>query len=161
MAYSNWGAFVYKNGERQPNWEDQTPYKEDEYPTGWFEQAFFLGGEGEPIAPASIHHAVLGRQGMRLCGYKCWPVLFHRGEKIDLEPYCVSVGEDERSAAADADKPRTFEGQIGEYRFRAEETFNFVDLWLREPDGTVWTAKCGYEYGAGHEAGLSADGQSA
>lgn len=28
MAYGNWGAFVYRNGERQTDREDQTPYSE-------------------------------------------------------------------------------------------------------------------------------------
>lgn len=36
------------------------------------------------------------------------------------------------------------------YEFTATLRDNFVDLYLKQPDGAVWTSTCGYEYGAGH-----------
>ena len=52
MAYGNWGAFVYKNGERQPNWEDNTPYRETDLIAGYW-QAFGRKEDGERNQPTS------------------------------------------------------------------------------------------------------------
>ena len=64
MAYSNWGAFVYCNGERRKDKED----------VGVFE-----------------YHAVLGDGEIRLCGYKCYPKLLRlidgKADEIDLSQF--------------------------------------------------------------------------
>ena len=39
--------------------------------------------------------------------------------------------------ALDGREPRVYEGGVG-----------VADLWLKEPDGTQWSATCGFEYGA-------------
>lgn len=128
MAYGNWGAFVYRNGERMRQWEDNTPYRESDLPSGYW-QAFV-----QPDKNIGTHHAVLGEKRVRLCGYKCYPVLFIDGARIDEGQY--------------ADGIIVLDGE--RYKFSIDRDDNMVDLELTEPDGTEWTARCGYEYGAGH-----------
>lgn len=145
MAYGNWGAFVYKNGERQKNREDNTPYSEDELRPGYY-QAF--GGNDEKGnrfstgKKLSCMHASLGSGTVRLCGYKNSPVLYVEGETVNLEPYIVDSTDEWE---------HLYRGEIAGHTFEANQyDGNMIDLKLLEPDGTVWTGKCGYLYGAGH-----------
>lgn len=134
MAYGNWGAFVYRNGERMQQWEDQTPYAEESEKSGYAQA--FQRREG-----LNLHHAVLGGAEVRLCGYKHWPSLWYRMEPVDLAPYRTGVewGED-----------YSWSGEVHGYKFSAEQyDGNMIDLELVDPDGTRWTATCGFEYGAG------------
>lgn len=137
MAYGNWGAWVFRNGVNMPNWEDQTPYEEESRESG-YHQAFNMDGK------LGVHHAVLGGNEVRLCGYKNYPALFVRMEAVDLDAYKTSDGD----VWADG----TWEGEVAGYRFKAEQfNDNMIDLWLLEPDDTRWSARCGYCYGAGHD----------
>ena len=141
MAYGNWGAIVKRNGERVRTHEDATPYAEETTEPGYW-QAFGRAFD-EKLNP---HHAVLGGQRLRLCGYKCYPRLFVDGQERDLAGW---LDVDHGSEMGE----RVFDGEIDGYRFHAEESENFVDLELTEPDGTKWEARCGYCYGAGFEDG--------
>ena len=40
MAYSNWGAFVFKNGVRMPTHEDATPYREEKNTPRYLQTTF-------------------------------------------------------------------------------------------------------------------------
>lgn len=148
MAYGNWGAFVYRNGKRMRFHEDATPYKEHKVPG--YHQAFGLSasfdndGEVEFYKDneLSAHHAVLGSDRVRLCGYKHLPYLYVDGEKVPLDQY-VLKGE--------WPDDRTYEGMYEDYYFWAEEyNGNMLELVLIEPDGSHWRSTCGYMYGAGH-----------
>lgn len=148
MAYGNWGAWVYRDGELKPDWCDQTPYRETEIQAGYF-QAF---SRSEGLDP---HHAVLGEKRLRLCGYKSYPVLFVDGEKVSLAPYVTEVYETwtDREGVAH-ESAGEWRGTIDGYEFGATfdtDSGNQLDLWLTEPDGVKWTSHCGYEYGAGHD----------
>lgn len=136
MAYGNWGAFVYKNGERQETREDNVPYKEDEIQSGYW-QAFL-----RPDKSIGTHHATLGNGPIRLCGYKCYPVLLWNGKVVDLSQF-PRVWED--------DEEYEIISEYKGYKFKIERIENWVSLELIEPDGTRWNTKCGYCIGAGHE----------
>lgn len=142
MAYGNWGAFVYKNGERQNNREDNTPYLEDELQAGYW-QAF---GRGED-KKIDVHHASLGNGPFRLCAYKSAPYLFWEGNLISDLPY--------RKGDPNQDwyESEGIEGELNGYKFKAIRLTDpeAVELFLFEPDGTVWTGKSGYAMGAGWE----------
>ena len=152
-AYGNWGAWVFRNGERIPEWEDNTPYHETELIAGYW-QAF---GRNETVSP---HHAVLGQQRMRLCGYKHEPTLFLDGKEVDMKQYVKEgLWEHEEWEHNGTTHPAYWsldgdegfiDGDIEGYHFTAR-TFNgnMIDLRLVEPDGTAWTSRCGYGYGAG------------
>lgn len=138
MAYGNWGAFVYKNGVRQTNREDNTPYKEDKLKAGYC-QAFL-----RDLAGTSPVHASLGQGEVRLCGYKSYPQLFFNGREISLIPEGKHWGED---------GIEIIQGEIKGYKYEAEFKTepNRVILKLTEPDGTIWTGVSGFELGAGHD----------
>ena len=148
MAYGNWGAFVYRNGERMTQWEDNTPYRETELQAGYW-QAF---------AGTGAHHAVLGEKRVRLCGYKCYPSLMVDGVKADIDSYGQADPsvDDSFTGSNGVYYPdfHHFSGDINldgdTYHLSADRDGNMLDLELIEPDGTKWTARCGFEYGAGH-----------
>lgn len=225
MAYSNWGAFVFRNRERTKTHEDAIPYKEQEGSSGF--PLVLLEREGT----LGAHHAVLGAGRVRLCVYKTTPHLFLDGRDVTVEVNARLVGSRERDYQIKrGDKivgwregkcqllpaPRDFaeeyyqlaekgltegvwgipqpgekglrwryipehkvivtlhedednetpkfgeddegvwEGELDGYKFRVNRKNNETTLELREPDGTLWTAIAGYEYGAGfmgdHEA---------
>lgn len=138
MAYGNWGAWVFCNSEHMPNWEDQTPYKENELMPGYQQVAWRKNQATNPC------HAVLGKQNVRLCGYKNYPMLFVDGEKVDIDAYCVSDD--------DGDFDERYEGELNGYQFIAQQfDLNMIDLKLIEPDGSIWQSRCGYCYGAGYD----------
>jgi hypothetical protein len=135
MAYGNWGAFVYKNGERQNNREDNTPFKEDEKEAG-YHQAFMRGNDG--LDP---HHASLGSGLFRLCGYKSYPIIFWDGKAVEDTPY--QKGQDAGTDKWSWYDSEGIEGELNGYKFEATPD--------SDPDGTIWECKCGYCIGAGHE----------
>jgi hypothetical protein len=144
MAYGNWGAFVYKNGERQKNREDNTPYKEDEIEAGYWQA--FAKCVDDDIGPC---HASLGSGDFRLCGYKSYPRIYYKGEDVNYNEYYI--GEYRKDSwFFDTDG---IAGEIDGYRFKAwpSEEPEAVNMELIEPDGTKWTGKSGYGMGAGYE----------
>lgn len=169
MAYGNWGAFVHRNGERMPKWEDQTPYREGEYEPG-YHQAFGIANIGLAAdGSAAItkldrekelgpHHAVLGEKRVRLCGYKCYARLYVDGVARELGEFAVAES-DSPWTAKDGEVHHDYKAHAGTlaldgetYMFTAEQfDDNMIDLELVEPDGTKWTSRCGYCYGAGHQ----------
>jgi len=160
MAYSNWGAKVYRNGVRMKNREDVGVYDEDEanLPSGVRIFANILknreSGETDKWWKHS-HHAVLGDAEVRLCAYKSDPELWvwEEGEK---EPKQVQLmDEEDWDKYWNEDRVVAKEGEIrvnGKiWKWYFEMYGNMIDLSLTEPDGTVWTATAGYQYGAGFE----------
>lgn len=148
MAYGNWGATVYKNGERQENREDNTPYLEDKLEAGYW-QAF--GGRNEDGTRCATNsklgcvHASLGSGEFRLCGYKSYPIIYWQEEKVDFKPFLKGVTE-WRSGAE-------IEGELNGYKFKAKSMSDpeSIHLELIEPDGTIWTGVSGFGIGSGHE----------
>lgn len=150
MAYSNWGAFVYRAGKRRRDCEDVPIFgdRSDEASAApgariWINlmKAKLSGGEQPPWG--HTHHAVLGDGPVRLVGYKSYPALWiARGDSIDKIEIEWSW-----------DDKQTRTGEIDGYRWTAEpeEDPEAVSLSLVDPDGTVWTSRCGYCIGAGHE----------
>jgi hypothetical protein len=154
MAYGNWGAFVYKNGERQKNREDNTPYYEDELEPGYY-QAF--GGNDESGLRQSTKkdfhcvHASLGDGDFRLCGYKSWPEIYYKKNNVDIADYRIEKETPkEKWDWYDSDG---IEGEMGGYKFKAwpSDGPEAVNLELIEPAGTQWTGKSGMYMGAGYE----------
>lgn len=135
MAYGNWGAFVYKNGERQKSREDNTPFHEDEE----------MGGK------IRCRHASLGDGDIRLCGNRCYPELYYKEEKIALASFYegeTEIFEGEEYILSDKYVMQfEFKGHL----IKIEKDETFIELTLIHPDGTKWFSKCGYCYGAGHD----------
>lgn len=153
MAYGNWGAFVYEDDVRRPDKEDVGVFDIDEnrFPSGCRIFANIMKNQekypdGNAPWYTNSHHAVLGDGVVRMCGYKASAELWvcrgetpERPERIELE-----TGEDESDSGEIEIDGKTWEWSFEQY------DGNMVDLTLVEPDGTRWTATCGYQYGAGH-----------
>ncbi len=164
MAYSNWGAFVYKDGVRRPDKEDAGVFDTDEanLPSGMriFANLIKTGylvddpnikmtkEEHELDWARHSHHAVLGDGAVRLCGYKNWAELWVVEEgKIKRLPL-QEWGEDDEDQETQFGEV-SIEGNIWKWRFNQFDE-NKINLSLMEPDGSKWTSRCGYCYGAGH-----------
>ena len=149
MAYGNYGAMVFKNKERMRQWEDQTPYKEEEIEAG-YQQAF-----GRQETKLSPHHAVLGEGPVRLCGYKTMPILMKDGKVVDLIPYAKKCGltiskfQDDGEEYIDDDY-YDLEGEIDGYNFEIKAD-DHLHLKLVCPNGDVWIGEVGYCWGSGWE----------
>jgi len=150
MAYSNWGAFVFCNGERRKDKEDVGVFDTDEasLPAGGRIFANILKNMENQNTDLSArsHHAVLGDKEIRLCGYKNWPELWRfrdgKAEQIDMDQF-IAIRKNEYE--------NDYEGEIDGFKFSAEQyEGNMIDLWLTEPDGTEWKSTCGMSYGAGY-----------
>lgn len=183
MAYSDYGAFVYENGERRRDKEDVGVYDTDEasLPSALRVYVNILKNmEAGDDATWWKHsqHGVMGDGKVRVACYKqgfpdfyVWP----DGEK---EPHRVSFGS---IVAANGweEEPFVNDYEGGLYPDYDYEEFEFVvprcdgyvfsatgssfsdkpAYWARmvEPDGTVW--ECYYDYGYG--AGLTDVGEDA
>jgi hypothetical protein len=152
MAYGNWGSFVYKNGIRQPNREDNTPYSEDEIEAGYWQAFGWLDENGKRTTTGKelfCCHATLGSGKIRLCGYKSSPILYWDLKEINLKPYQkgINAGTDNWYWY----ESDGIEGELYGYKFKAKPDTDpkSVDLELIEPDGTKWTGKSGYCMGSG------------
>lgn len=78
MAYSNWGAFVFRDGVRMKTNEDTIPYQEEStppFPSVLLTREKTLG----------VYHAVLGSGKVRLCVYKTTPIIFLEGRDVTAE----------------------------------------------------------------------------
>lgn len=173
MAYGNWGAFVYKNNKRRKDKEDVGVFDTDEanVPTGMRIFANLMknrekyGSSEQNKTPwhEHSHHAVLGDGPVRLVGYKSSPELFIQKpsgevERVPLPDVTYNDGCIKNASywfslydQTDEDKNNPeFKRYEGFYTFSAKHFVgNCLKLRLEEPDGTVWTAVCGMEYGAG------------
>jgi hypothetical protein len=69
MTYGKSDALVFKNGERMLQRKDNTPNKENDFISGYW-QAF-----GKSESGTNRYHAILGDKRVRLCGYKHYPLL--------------------------------------------------------------------------------------
>jgi len=159
MAYSNWGAKVFRNGVRMKNREDVGVYDEDEakFPSGlriWM-NLLKLKEKGEENKQwKHCYHAVLGDNEVRLCAYKNSPILWI-WRKNKPEPERVELATDKEwekyweNYSLEKEGEIEVNGKKWKWYFHVYE--NMLDLSLIEPDGTVWTATAGYKYGAGFE----------
>lgn len=157
MAYSNYGAFVYKDGERRKDREDVAVFDDHlkHYSSGMRIWANLLeaqkkyGDCTEQPWHEHCQHAVLGDSLVRLCAYK-----EHAGLWKLEKDRIIQVKLPETDYSKDNFQINVH-GLVAVY----EETWNWafwqynenmINLWLREPNGSQWFAVCGYEYGAGH-----------
>jgi hypothetical protein len=162
MAYSNWGAFVFCNGERQPNKEDVPPYGDADVEAVGSGARIWVNllkarADGKAQAPHErCHHAVLGQDRLRLCGYKSYPELYLAGDDGLVVQLNIAMFRIDKSVNADDwewHDSEGIEGEVDGFKFKAwpGDEPEHVDLELTEPDGTKWTGKSGYCMGAGFE----------
>lgn len=161
MAYSDYGAFVYCNGERRTDKEDVALFATDEetfgtdssnIPSGariWI--SLLKNKKDNKLSKweTSIHHGIMGDGNIRVMCHKCSIPdvyeLLDTGEikKIEQKDMENSMGEFD---VFDFDCAFSYKG----YSFCFRQMRPCFAQMI-EPDGTTWTCEYGYEYGAGFD----------
>lgn len=162
MAYNDYGAFVYLNGERRTDKEDVGVYDADEasMPSGLRVYANILKLNGGGKWFESSHHGVMGDGRVRVGCYKQrWPEVYVWEDGKD-EPTLYTFDDLSRKfgwddhveyGADEYDKEFDFLGW--HFRFRCgdcDDTPKYHAI-MTNLDGETW--KCDYDYmfGAGFD----------
>lgn len=177
MAYNDYGAFVWRNGERMESHEDAVLERLDGGSGGQAVYDHLAQGSG-----GDLYHAVLGDGEWRLGMYKTtFPYLWHhedgRWYMADLLSYAAEkprfACEDERYERMTGDKVtrpvELFDWARGlpegglEFAVPGGPTITIkrgrdarwhgptIHVSMTEADGTRWEAEAGDRYGAGFE----------
>ena len=159
MAYSDYGAFVYMNGERRTDKEDAPVFASDQetfggdinkIPSGMRVFVSLLKAK-EASRELSwvdrIHHGICGDGDIRVvCHKQGLPEIYEATESgIQTVRFC---DEDE----VDPYEYEPFSFEYKGYHFYFESGSPYV-VEMDEPDGTHWRCEYDYEYGAGYEEG--------
>ena len=163
MAYSDYGGYAYRNGERVEERSDAVLTDEGLKSTPGAWPGFFLpeGRGGQSF------HVILGDGPIHIGMYKqSYVSVFNNGEQIELMDLAKSKYPD---AIKTWDNDGTPTEYFDEDYFRDSETMSveidghtlevywliddnyYVYVRLTQPDGNVWTGFSGYGVGAGLE----------
>lgn len=177
MAYGDYGAFVYRNGERRRDREDVGTYDTDELgvPVGLRIYANIAKNSESGTGDAwwrHLQHGVMGDGRVRVACYKYGMPDFYVWEDGKDEPTQIDVAEVVKANGWEAEVfVKEFRGAqwldwledydlvdftvpgLDGYLFSAthfdgDETFFAA---MTEPDGTRWECSYGYGYGSGFE----------
>ena len=154
MAYSDYGAFVYKNGERRRDKEDVALFNSDEETFGEDSANISSGariwaylyhrGSREDTWIDHIHHGIMGDNAVRvLCHKQGLPQIYEAtADGIKEIPY-IPEGTDHFDY-------NTVEFEYNGYKFKFTEGKPYV-AEMTEHDGTEWKCEYDYQFGAGFE----------
>lgn len=136
MAYSDYGAFVFKNGEHREDKEDVAMFETPNETFGV--PAEEIGKEKSWIT--SIHHGIMGDGNIRvLCHKQHLPQVYELTEDGIEE---INVPETEPFDWG------TVEFEYKGYKFKFISGEPNIAIMI-EPDGTEWRCEYDYWYGAG------------
>jgi len=157
MAYSDYGAFVFENGERRRDKEDVAVFASDVETFGESSEnipsalrilvsLYQEKKEGREITYyTNIHHGIMGDGAVRVvCHKQGLPEiceLLENGEVKDIK-YC----SDDVDCFYYGELNFSYKG----YEFHFESGSPYVAEMV-EPDGTTWRCEYDYLYGAGFE----------
>lgn len=156
MSYSDYGAMVYKNGERRRDKEDVALFASDEETFGVSSENIGSGariwvhllhkiGEGMDYAWIDhIHHGIMGDGSIRvLCHKQGLPQIYEQidGDVKEIEYASKDVDRYEYGSV-------TFDYKGYHFVFISNKPY---EAYMTEPDGTKWECFYDYEYGAGFE----------
>jgi len=175
MAYSDYGGYAYKNGERVEERSDFTIMPDGSgvgTPGAWGGFAALAAGaspeEAKKFASYPQHHAVLGDGPFYVGLHKQTSTLLYLGqerlEALDyLDPSCADAVKSyehdgnvrryiDSDWSIDNGKPIVFNVDGNKIEVLYENTDNYYQyVKLTQPDGTIWTGFAGYGVGAGLE----------
>lgn len=161
MAYSDYGAFVYKNDVRRTDKEDVAVFASDEETFGCDSEEIPSGArifvslmqqrtKGAELSwYTMIHHGIMGDGPIRVICHKCR--LPDICEIVDGEIVDVEYLPPETNKYDNDDYDIVFDYKGYHFRFVSGKP---CEAYMTEPDGTKWECYYGYEYGAGFEGEL-------
>lgn len=157
MAYSDYGAFVYMNGERRTDKEDAPAFASDQEIFGVdinsipSEVRIFASlikakeDDRELSWLEHIHHGICGDGNIRVvCHKQGLPEIY---EVIDDSVQKVKFCD---SDEVDWYEYEPFNFEYKDHHFHFESGSPYV-VEMNEPDGTYWRCEYDYGYGAGFE----------
>ena len=159
MAYSDYGAFVYRNGERRRDKEDVAVFASDEetfgcesecVPSGLriFASLLKAQNDGKDLTWAQhIHHGVIGDGRVRvMCHKQGLPQIYELTDdgKMEEVKYADPAGH------ADYFDYGVIRFEYKGHKFVFESGHPYL-AEMTEPDGTEWRCEYDYEFGAGFE----------
>lgn len=158
MAYSDYGAFVFKNGERRRDKEDVAAFASDEetfgtdsanIPSGARIFAYILNRkDGANTWLDYIHHGIMGDGPVRvICHKQGLPGIYEATEdgikKVEYHPDDIDCYDYE---------PFEYEYKGYKFKFTAADFHGSPYIAeMTEPDGTHWRCEYDCGYGAGFE----------
>ena len=161
MAYSDYGAFVYCNGERRTDKEDVALFDTDEETFGMdsanipsgariFMNLLKMQQDGvdfegnDSWITRHIHHGIMGDSDIRvMCHKQGLPYIYEMTEDgIKKIKYC----DDDTDYFEYEDIVYEYKGY--EFLFHSGKPY---EAEMIEPDGTHWVCEYDYLYGAGFE----------
>lgn len=154
MAYSDYGAFVWLNGERREDKEDVATFTSDEETFGTSSENIPSGAriwvsilkqkeDGKNVDWANhIHHGILGDGNVRvMCHKQGLPTIYEATEDgLQEIKYC---GED-----VDYFEYEPINFEYKGYKFFFERREHYYARMIT-PNGDEWECKYDYGYGAG------------
>ena len=157
MAYSDYGAFVYRNGERRRDKEDVALFATDEetfgessenIPSGsriWASILHSANSQGiYPDWIKSIHHGIMGDGSIRVMCHKQGLPQIYEATEDGIDEIDFRKGDEDYWDY----EPIDFEYKG--YKFHFESGSPYYAEMI-EPDGTRWECTYDYEFGAGFE----------
>lgn len=157
MAYSDYGAFVYCNGERRRDKEDVALFATDEETFGESSENIPSGARiwaslihaansGETFSDwiKSIHHGIMGDGGIRVMCHKQGLPQIYEATEDGIDEIDFRKGDEDYWDY----EPIDFEYKGYKFRFESGSPY-FAEMI--EPDGTRWECTYDYEFGAGFE----------
>jgi hypothetical protein len=152
MAYSDYGGYAYRNGERVESRSDCTITPEGDTfgtPGSWPGFGMMAAGVPRDEIKKRIEwpsgHAVLGDGPVYLVLYKTWGTLYRGPEDQNLP---IDRGDD--YYAAEIRRTAELDGCRVDVIYTHEDNY-YVYARLTQPDGNVWHGWSGYGVGAGLE----------
>lgn len=152
MAYSDYGGYAYRNGQRVIERSDATITPEgDTYGTPGSYPGFALIANG--VSPDEVAkrvewpsgHAVLGDGPIYVVLRKQWATVYRGQKKLDFE-----IDRQEFQEPVEERYTVTVDGYTIDIVLTYEDNF-YVYARLTQPDGNVWHGWSGYGVGAGLE----------
>ena len=158
MAYSDYGAFVYRNGERRNDKEDAPLFASSEETFGgdiskipnalriWASLIYERETGAERSWITSIHHGILGDGPIRvLCHKQGLPEIYEMKDSGAVEQVKYY---DKETTDYYYFEPFSFDYEGYHFYFRSGEPYYVT---MKEPDGTFWECEYDYQFGAGFE----------
>lgn len=160
MAYSDYGAFVYCNGERRRDKEDVALFATDEETFGESSENIPSGlriwksilhnaksGRMYPDWAKQIHHGIMGDGNIRVMCHKQGLPIIYEATEDGISAVDFGSGNIDYCDYYDY-KPIDFEYKGYKFHFESGSPYSAEMI---EPDGTKWVCNYDYGYGAGFE----------
>ena len=159
MAYSDYGGYVYRNGERveeRSDWTITEDGKGFESPGAYPGFAALLQNRQDVIDNHNYGHAVLGTGPFHVMLYKQSDVIIYYGVKqLAIHTFPWKIMETAHICGFNA-------YYMGDARYAKHNAYDLNIIWtdegnfyvyaeLEEPDKTLWHGFSGYGVGAGLE----------